>query len=91
MQKKENHLEVFKNALTSTIKSISRKKNCEVKFGKQPSTSTNDKVINLPELSKLDDINDYSFYRAIADSEALRLKYSSIEIIAAFYCTNLAG
>ncbi len=77
MQKKENHLEVFKNALTSTIKSISRKKNCEVKFGKQPSTSTNDKVINLPELSKLDDINDYSFYRAIADSEALRLKYSN--------------
>ncbi len=77
MQKKENHLEVFKNALTSTIKSISKKKNCEVKFGKQPSTSTNDKVINLPELSKLDDINDYSFYRAIADSEALRLKYSN--------------
>ncbi len=77
MQKKESHLEVFKNALTSTIKSISRKKNCEVKFGKQPSTSTNDKVINLPELSKLDDINDYSFYRAIADSEALRLKYSN--------------
>ena len=77
MQKKENHLEVFKNALASTIKSISRKKNCEVKFGKQPSTSTNNKVINLPELDKLDNINDYSFYRAIADSEALRLKYSN--------------
>ena len=77
MQKKENHLEVFKNALTSTIKSISREKNCEVKFGKQSSTSTNNKVINLPELNKLNDFNDYSFYRAIADSEALRLKYSN--------------
>ena len=77
MQKKENHLEVFKNALTSTIKSISREKNCEVKFGKQSSTTTNNKVINLPELDKLDNINDYSFYRAIADSEALRLKYSN--------------
>ena len=77
MQKKENHLEVFKNALTSTIKSISREKNCEVKFGKQSSTTTNNKVINLPELNKLNDFNDYSFYRAIADSEALRLKYSN--------------
>ena len=77
MQKKENHLEVFKNALTSTIKSISKEKNCEVKFGKQSSTTTNNKVINLPELNKLNDFNDYSFYRAIADSEALRLKYSN--------------
>ena len=34
MQNKEDRLEVFKNVLTSTIKSIAEKKDCEVKFGK---------------------------------------------------------
>ena len=85
MQKKENHIEVFKSALSSTIKSISRKKNFEIKFGKQPTTASNsDRVVNLPELNKLDNINDYSFYRAIADSEALRLKYSNNKIYEKF-------
>ena len=85
MQKKENHIEVFKSALSSTIKSISRKKNFEIKFGKQPTTHNNsDRVVNLPELNKLDNINDYSFYRAIADSEALRLKYSNNKIYEKF-------
>ena len=33
MEKKYNYLENFKLALTSTIKSISQKKDCEIKFG----------------------------------------------------------
>ena len=44
MQKKENHIEVFKNALSSTIKSISRKKDFEIKFGKQTTTTNSEKI-----------------------------------------------
>ncbi len=80
MQKKETHLEVFKNALTSTVKSISEKKNCEITFGKPTTNVSNDKVINLPEIDKLEDIKDYSIFRAMADSEALRLKNSNSDI-----------
>ncbi len=80
MQKKETHLEVFKNALTSTVKSISEKKNCEITFGKLTSNVNNKNKINLPEIHKLEDIKDYSILRAMADSEALRLKYSNSEI-----------
>ncbi len=80
MQKKETHLEVFKNALTSTVKSISEKKNCEITFGKPISNVNNKNEINLPEIDKLEDIKDYSIFRAMADSEALRLKYSNSDI-----------
>ena len=80
MQKKETHLEVFKNALTSTVKSISEKKNCEITFGKPTSNVNNKNEINLPEIDKLEDIKDYSIFRAMADSEALRLKYSNSDI-----------
>ena len=80
MQKKETHFEVFKNALTSTVKSISEKKNCEITFGKPTSKVNNKNEINLPEIDKLEDIKDYSIFRAMADSEALRLKYSNSDI-----------
>ena len=79
MQKKEDHLEVFKSALISTIKSISEKKDCEIKFGKS-NLGDNNKVVNLPELNSIDSIKDFSLIRAKADSEALRLKYSNNEI-----------
>ena len=79
MQKKEDRLEFFKNALISTIKSISENKDCEVKFGKS-NLENNNKIINLPELNKVDSIKDFSLIRAKADSEALRLKYSNNDI-----------
>ncbi len=79
MQKKEDRLEAFKSALISTIKSISKKKDCEIKFGK-PDLSDSNKVINLPELNKIESIEDFSQIRAKADSEALRLKYSDKDI-----------
>ena len=79
MEKKENRLEVFKSALISTIKSISEKKDCEIKFGKS-NLGDNNKVVNLPELNSIDSIKDFSLIRAKADSEALRLKYSNNEI-----------
>ncbi len=79
MQKKEDHLEVFKSALISTIKSISENKECEIKFGKSNSENST-KIVNLPELNKVDSVKDFSLIRAKADSEALRLKYSNNDI-----------
>ena len=78
MEKKDTHLENFKQALISTIKSISEKNNCEVSFGKQASKDHNN--VNLPEIKKLEHFQDFLTMRAKADSEALRLKYSNEDI-----------
>ena len=78
MKKEENFLESFKQALISTIKSISQKKDCEIKFGTSDKVENNN--INLPEVKKVDSLEDIINVRAIADSEALRLKYSNKEI-----------
>ena len=80
MQKKEGHLEFFKSAIISTVKSISKKKNCEIKFGKSTNQTSSEKFINLPEINKLENLNDFLLFRAKADSEALRLKYSDKDI-----------
>tara|TARA_B100000579_G_scaffold436104_1_gene461113 strand:- start:2039 stop:3850 length:1812 start_codon:yes stop_codon:yes gene_type:complete len=78
MKKEENFLEDFKRALTSTIKSISQQKDCEIKFG------SSDKVLSknviLPEIKKMEDFEEVIRVRATADSEALRLKYSNEEV-----------
>ena len=39
MEKKDAHLEKFKSAITSTIKSISKKKDFEIHFGKTVSNN----------------------------------------------------
>ena len=78
MEKKDTHLENFKQALISTIKSISEKNDCEVSFGKQASKNYNN--VNLPEIKKLEHFQDFLTMRAKADSEALRLKYSNEDI-----------
>ena len=80
MQKKESRLEFFKSAIISTVKSISKKKNCEIKFGKSTNQASSEKFINLPEINKLENLNDFLLFRAKADSEALRLKYSDKDI-----------
>ncbi len=80
MHKKESLLEVFKSALTSTIRSISEKKDCEINFGKSTNPSNKNNIINLPELKKVESTKDFSLIRAMADSEALRLKYSDNKI-----------
>ena len=80
MQKKESRLEFFKSAIISTVKSISKKKNCEIKFGKSTNQTSSEKFINLPEINKLESLNDFLLFRAKADSEALRLKYSNSDI-----------
>ena len=78
MEKKDTHLENFKQALISTIKSISEKNDCEVSFGKQASKDYNN--VNLPEIKQLEHFQDFLTMRAKADSEALRLKYSNEDI-----------
>ena len=82
MEKKNIHLENFKEAIASTIRSISEVEDCKVTFGEQ--TKNDDKSANLPEIKKLENIEDYFVLRAAADSEALRLKYSNIEIFNNF-------
>ncbi len=82
MEKKSNQVEDFKQALTSTIKSISEKKDCEISFGN--SEFEKEKVISLPDIKKLENPGDFLAVRAIADSEALRLKYSDKKIFNAY-------
>ena len=81
MEKKDLHLQDFKQALISTIKSISETSDCNINFGKK--IKKDDKNACLPEIEKLEKIQDYLKFRAQADSEALRLKYSSTEVFNA--------
>ena len=78
MEKKDTHLENFKPALASTIKSIPEISDCNISFGKQ--TKKDNKNVNLPEIKKLEKFQDFLSVRAKADSEALRLKYSNIDV-----------
>ena len=78
MEKKDIHLQNFKLALTSTVKSISEISDCNVSFGEQ--SKKDNKNIYLPDIKALDNPQDYKVYRAKADSEALRLRYSNIDI-----------
>ena len=82
MDKKNIHLENFKEAITSTVRSISEVVDCKVTYGEQ--NKNNEKNANLPEVKRLESIKDYFELRATADSEALRLKYSNIEIFNNF-------
>ena len=67
MEKKDIRLENFKQALISTIKSISEKNDCEVSFGKNESKNKNN--VNLPEIKKLDHFYDFLAIRAKAEAE----------------------
>ena len=79
MEKKDIHLENFKQALASTIKSISEISDCNINFGEQ-ARKKDSKSANLPEIKKLEKFRDFSSIRAKADSEALRLRYSNIDV-----------
>ena len=85
MQKKEDRLEVFKSALISTVRSISKKKDCEVKFGKPPNLKDSNKIVNLPDFSKVDNINDFSLIRAKADSEGITCVFKNFRIFCPMY------
>ena len=76
-------LENFKTAITSTVKSIAGDQNVEVVFGDHASKS-NQKTINLPIIKSINNKEDFSKIRALADSEALKIKCSDPNIFNAY-------
>ena len=82
MEKEVENLENFKKAITSTIKSIIGDQNIDVTFGNEVSKKKN--IINLPKIQSLNNKIDYLRTRALADSEALKLKCSDINIYNIF-------
>jgi len=83
MEKKVENLENFKKAITSTIKSIIGDQNIDVTFGREV-TKKNINVINLPNIQSIDNKIDYIETRALADTEALKLRCSDINIYNSF-------
>ena len=76
MNKEDSQKEKFKKALTSTVKVISDDYKQETKLKKNQSS----KNYNFFELDNLSCKNDYIKFRAEADSEALKRKFSNKEI-----------
>ncbi len=80
MEKKEDLLENFKTAIASTVKSISNFENIEVIFGNQD-IKTDKKIIKLPDLENVNKEINYAKVRALADSEALKVRFSNLEVL----------
>ena len=83
MGKETENLENFKKAITSTIKSIIGDQNIDVTFGGEV-TKKNINIINLPDIQSIDNKINYIKTRALADSEALKLRCSDINIYNSF-------
>ncbi len=78
MKEEEILKERFKSAISSAVKAISEKFDIEIKFGNNPTSEKN--TLNLPEIIKLNNLQDFTNLRAFADSEALKIKYTNKEI-----------
>ena len=68
----------FKSAISSTVKAISENFDIEIKFGSNLSSKENS--LNLPEITSLKKLQDFTNLRAFADSEALKIKYTNKKI-----------
>ncbi len=81
MQKKNQNLEDFKTALSSTVRSISNNQKLEVAFGSVDKVEDGNKVI-LQDI----DINHINYLksRAEADSISLKVKYCNNDILKSF-------
>lgn len=77
----EKQAENFKIAISSTIKAIAKKQDLNILFSDAPAKESN--VINLPKIN-FDTIDEYQNIRALADSEALKIKHSNFEILKKF-------
>ncbi|MDC1096277.1 cobalamin biosynthesis protein CobT [Pelagibacteraceae bacterium] len=82
MEKKEDLLKNFKEAISSTVKSLSNTENIEVIFGNH-NLKSDKLVVRLPLIEEDNKIN-YLKIRALADSEALKIKYSNNKILKTF-------
>lgn len=79
---KEDTLDTFKRALSSTVKAIAEDKEIEVIFGNN-STSSEEKII-LPEINNVFDLDNIASIRGAADNEALIYKYRNNETYSEF-------
>ena len=77
----EKQAENFKIAISSTIKAIAKKQDLNILFSDAPAKESN--VINLPKIN-FDTVDEYQNIRALADSEALKIKHSNFEILKKF-------
>ncbi len=73
-EKQKSLIEEFKIAISSTVKSIADLTNLNVVFDNN--NNKNDEVISLPNFEKLTKKSDFYNLRAVADLEALKLKFS---------------
>ena len=79
---KEDTLDTFKRALSSTVKAIAEDKEIEVIFGNN-STSSEEKII-LPEIDNVFDLDNIASIRGAADNEALIYKYRNNDTYSEF-------
>ena len=79
---KEDTLDTFKRALSSTVKAIAEDKEIEVIFGNN-STSSEEKII-LPEINNVFDLDNIASIRGVADNEALIYKYRNNDTYSEF-------
>ena len=80
MEKKEDLIKDFKIAIASTAKSLSNVNDLEVVFGNQD-FKTDKATIKLPEMESINNKINYIKARALADSEALKIRYSDKKIL----------
>ena len=78
MDEQELLKERFKSAVSSAVKAISENFNLEIKFSN--SSTSKENSLNLPEISSLKSLQDFTNLRAFADSEALKIKYTDKNI-----------
>lgn len=77
----EKQAENFKIAISSTIKALAKKQDLNILFSDAPTKESNS--INLPKIN-FNSIDEYRNIRALADSEALKIKYSNSELLKKF-------
>ena len=75
MNNKKENIEAFKTAISSTVRSISDSQKIDVSFGNQL-VKSNKNLIKLPDLEQNNNKINYEEIRAVADSKALRLRFS---------------
>lgn len=77
----EKHAENFKIAISSTVKALAKRQDLNIVFSDAPTKESN--VISLPKIA-FDSIDEYQNIRALADSEALKIKYCNLELLKKF-------
>jgi len=75
MDEKELLKERFKIAVSSAAKAISENFELEVKFSNNAEIKKN--LLTLPDIVDLKNVQDFINFRALADSEALKIKYTN--------------